>query len=200
MPTQLEYHALFPTNIWLSDNVLKEENISSLRKSILKSYDSNKPYWQSKDSLQKAKPYSVLVNKVNEISNIIFKKSDLVYTSFKITGMWSNVLKKNETHLPHTHANNFLSGVYYVQSHDSSLITFVDSRAQAAVIRPKVKHFNKGNSSAWSFTAKENRIIFFPSWLQHFVPTYTTDDLRISISFNIMFKGLVGDGFESNDF
>jgi|TARA_R100001530_G_scaffold126426_1_gene95273 uncharacterized protein (TIGR02466 family) len=199
MPTQLNYHALFPTNIWLSDNVLKESENKALKKSVLKSYDSKKPYWQSKDSLQKEKPYSTLVNKVNESSNIIFKNSDLIYSSFKITGMWANVLRKNETHTPHTHANNFLSGVYYVQSNDSS-ITFVDSRAQAGVIRPKVKNFNKENSSAWSFPAKENRIIFFPSWLQHYVPPYTKEDLRISIAFNIMFKGLAGDRFESNDF
>ena len=30
--------------------------------------------------------------------------------------MWSNVLKPIETHPPHTHSNNFISGVYYVQA------------------------------------------------------------------------------------
>ena len=41
-----------------------------------------------------------------------------------------------------------------------------------------------------------NRMILFPSWLQHYVPINETDKNRISIAFNIMLKGKVGSSEE----
>ena len=35
-------------------------------------------------------------------------------------------------------------------------------------------------------------MLLFPSWLQHFVPANKSEHRRISISFNLMLRGLVG--------
>ena len=37
-------------------------------------------------------------------------------TRFEITGCWATVLAKGAVHKIHSHPNNFLSGVYYVQT------------------------------------------------------------------------------------
>ena len=49
--------------------------------------------------------------------------------------------------------------------------------------------------------AKINRMVLFPSWLQHYVPKNNSHD-RISISFNVMLRGQVGrsENFQSNVF
>ena len=43
------------------------------------------------------------------------------------------------------------------------------------------------------YTSEKDKLIIFPSWLTHFVPTNKTKINRISISFNVMLRGTVGD-------
>ena len=57
------------------------------------------------------------------------------------------------------------------------------------MIRPAVNNYNKFNSSSWWLPSIENSLILFPSWLQHNVASNQEKEPRISISFNIMFKG-----------
>ena len=105
--------------------------------------------------------------------------------------MWSNVLKSGETHRPHTHSNNILSGVYYLKSDkNSSPIQFFDPRAQATVFRPRNKP-NWDNATMIQFGAIQGSGYVFPSWLMHWVPP--TQDERISISWNIIARGNYGE-------
>mgnify|MGYP001299168501 FL=1 len=52
------------------------------------------------------------------------------------------------------------------------------------------------------YPAKVNRMILFPSWLEHYVPQNDTKFSRVSIAFNVMLKGQVGrpDNFQTNTF
>jgi uncharacterized protein (TIGR02466 family) len=118
----------------------------------------------------------------------IFEEQDIQYETFEITSMWANVLKTNENFHAHTHANNYLSGVYYVQTKNTH-INFLDPRPQSNVIRPAVNNYNIFNSSVLLLSATENKLILFPSWLQHYVSSNKDKEPRISVSFNIMFKG-----------
>jgi uncharacterized protein (TIGR02466 family) len=106
--------------------------------------------------------------------------------------MWSNILKPGETHRPHTHSNNVLSGVFYVEAENTSAIEFSDPRPANFVLMPKVKKFDKENSNVWFYPSVTNRLLMFPSWLQHYVPINKTNKNRISIAFNLMYKGFVG--------
>ena len=58
------------------------------------------------------------------------------------------------------------------------------------------------NSTRYQMPAMVNRMILFPSWLQHYVPVNDSGKDRISIAFNCMLKGLVGEptNFQSNTF
>ena len=116
--------------------------------------------------------------------------------TIEITGMWCNVLKPGETHQPHTHSNNFLSGVFYIDADNTSGITFQDPRPGANVILPRKKVDHIDNASLLHYKAKTNRIIIFPSWLVHWVPINRSTKDRISISFNIQVKGQLGERHE----
>ena len=92
--------------------------------------------------------------------------------------------------------HNMLSGVYYVDAVETSGIIFTDPRPQAGVIQPDVNKQILDNASIVKYDSATNRMILFPSWLQHYVPVNETNKNRISIAFNIMFKGLVGSSTE----
>jgi|SRR5210317_1349617 uncharacterized protein (TIGR02466 family) len=192
----MKHDKLFSTHIFLIDNVIPEKDILDIRKHIISTYNSDTKNWQSIADLHKMIIYDTLTNKILEYSKNVFDKLELKYDSFKITDMWSNVLKPGETHRPHTHSNNMLSGVYYVDAIETSGIIFTDPRPQAGVIQPDVNKQILDNASIVKYDSATNRMILFPSWLQHYVPVNETNKNRISIAFNIMFKGLVGSSTE----
>jgi len=192
----MKHDKLFSTHIFLIDNVIPEKNILDIRKHIISTYNSDTKNWQSIADLHKMIIYDTLTDKILEYSKNVFDKLELKYDSFKITDMWSNVLKPGETHRPHTHSNNMLSGVYYVDAVETSGIIFTDPRPQAGVIQPDVNKQILDNASIVKYDSATNRMILFPSWLQHYVPVNETNKNRISIAFNIMFKGLVGSSTE----
>lgn len=192
---KLSHLNLFPTKIFIADGVLKEEYINSIKDDILNTSIEVKN-WQSQPYIHKIIKYKPLVDKVNYLATKVLEEKKYVFDTFEITNMWSNILKKGEFHSPHTHSNNILSGVYYIQSDKTSDIHFYDPRPQADVLSPKKSELNFDNASIWKIDSFKNRMILFPSWLQHYVPTNDTNNLRISISFNIMLKGTVGEPTE----
>ena len=193
---KLSHLNLFPTKIFIADNLLEEEYIDSMKEDILNTSFETKN-WQSQPDIHKNIKYKPLVDKINQLTTKIFEEKKYVYDTFEITDMWSNILKKGEFHRPHTHSNNILSGVYYVESDENANIHFYDPRTQADVISPKKSEMTLENCSVWYVNSMKNRLMFFPSWLQHYVPTNDTNNIRISIAFNVMLKGKVGD---STDF
>ena len=81
-------------------------------------YDNN---WQTKSAnLHKQKEFENFASLVLSTFDIL-DKLDYKADEIEITDMWANVLKKNETHQPHTHSNNFLSGgTYYLDADETT--------------------------------------------------------------------------------
>jgi len=178
-------HKLFPTivsqfeyNMGSDEHgvVLKELRLSKTRMII-----------QTEDDLHKKLPS--FKRKVFEITEKICRESKYRYDTLEITGMWANMLKKGDSHPPHTHSNNVFSGVYYLE--DGAPIQFFDPRPQASVMRPKVTEHNYTNSSMMQFDSVKNVGYIFPSWLQHWVPP--TNIGRLSISWNVIIRGQYGE-------
>ena len=192
----MKHDKLFSTHVFLFDDVLFSGDILNIRKDITSSYNQETKNWQSKANLQKNIKYNLLSEKIVENTKKIFDTLSFEYQGFSITDMWSNVLKPGETHRPHTHSNNILSGVYYVEAQQTSGIIFSDPRPQAGVIQPDVTKQHLDNASVIKYDSATNRMILFPSWLQHYVPINETKSNRISIAFNIMLKGKVGSSEE----
>ena len=89
----------------------------------------------------------------------------------------------------HNHGNNFLSGVYYLQTgQGSDSITFFDPRNEVSVITPRFLRVNQHNSATVNIEAKAGRLVLFPAWLKHAVGPNRSPAERISIAFNVMFS------------
>ena len=198
---------LFPTTVTIFDNVLELEYIDSMLEDIIDSSKKvgRKTNWQSNHNpnLHEHPKYKPLGKKVLELSKEYIEDLKFEFDDHYITGMWSNILKPGEFHSPHTHSNNLISGVFYLQTNDDSpAITFLDPRPQSSVLQPQAKEHNIFNSTMFFYPAKVNRMILFPSWLEHYVPQNDTKFSRVSIAFNVMLKGQVGrpDNFQTNKF
>jgi len=194
---------IFPTPIFIVDNVLSNKDIDIIKEDIFKDKNiSTKNNWQSNSFLHKNKKYNSLTQKITESIHNVLHNCEYDYDTFEITGMWSNVLKPGETHSPHTHSNNILSGVFYVESDEFANIHFMDPRPAANVFTPTIKFQNKENSARWFFPSKKNTLIIFPSWLSHFVPVNKSSKYRVSIAFNIMLRGKINipESLQSSEF
>ena len=191
---------LFPTNIFIKENFF--ENYKDIENAVRKDYKPNVPYWQSTPDLYKRSEYYNFTKSVLSFTAEILDKMSYVYEGFRVTDMWSNVLKPGETHKPHTHANNLLSGVYYPYAEETSGIVFMDPRPQASVIKPAMKELLLDTCDVYQYDSNTNKIIVFSSWLQHFVPLNNSKSDRISIAWNIQITGKVGrsEEFQSAEF
>ena len=194
----MEHQKIFPTNLFLieefyhSDTSVMKKYIFDLWES--RDYDNR---WQTKSAnLHKQKEFKEFTELVVSTSKEILDKLKYDVEDIVITDMWANVLKSGENHPAHTHSNNFLSGVYYLHSSQGASIMFRDPRPAADVITPRKKETNVTNASLLRYASKQNRAIFFPSWLQHWVEPNKSTNNRISIAWNIQVKGQVGEHHE----
>ena len=113
----------------------------------------------------------------------------VVHGALEITGCWANLSPTGDGHKPHTHPNNYLSGVYYVQTQKgANRISFDDPRPQTNIISPRTIESTDENAGQIHIDVSEGMMLLFPSWLQHQVPPNASDRMRISIAFNVMFS------------
>ena len=112
--------------------------------------------------------------------------------SLQLTQSWVNYTKKGQFHHKHAHPNSIISGVFYIQAiKDIDRIYFFNEKYNQIKTYPK--EFNVYNSESWWLPATTGTLYLFPSHLTHMVEQVTTDDTRISLSFNTFYKGNLGD-------
>ena len=183
----VKIHRCFPTTIYQFDYISSDK---MMMESYIRQVRKNHKY-HTDDDLHILSYFMNLRRKVEEVSKQYLDDLEYEYDSLEITGMWANKLFEGDSHPPHTHSNNILSGVYYLTASDkTSPIQFFDPRVQAHVLKPRNKA-NWNNASMLQFDSIEGRGFIFPSWLQHWVPP--TGDERISISWNILVRGEYGE-------
>ena len=184
-------HICFPTMIHEFDLDIpihdKIQMISYVKNSKIKPNGMK----QTEDDINKISYFKYFKDMVIILNKGVLDKLGYEYEDIIITSMWGNLLFPNQTHSPHTHSNNFLSGVFYLQGDkDSSEIQFFDPRPQTSILTPRIKENNIQNSDIIAFEPTENMGLIFPSWLQHWVRP--TGSERISVSWNILVKGHYG--------
>ena len=150
-----------------------------------------KDRYHTDDDLHQLSYFIKLKETIYDVAKQYLNNLEYEYDELEITGMWGNTLQKGNANAPHTHSNNFLSGVYYLNDEKSSPIQFFDPRAQTQVLRPRQIKTNWDTASMVGFTAIQGTGYVFPSWLLHWVPS--TEDERISISWNILVRGNYGE-------
>ncbi|MFQ5784705.1 MAG: 2OG-Fe(II) oxygenase family protein [Alphaproteobacteria bacterium] len=186
---------LFPTLVWAHE--LEAADYEPINRDILAALDAiraERPEltptsnWQTPNDLQNNAAFAGLLAQVDLASKSILHFLGVDYENFEVTGCWANVRPKGASHQLHVHPNNYLSGVYYVQAEDGvDSIAFHDPRSQINVISPKFKERNAHNAKKVMINVRTGVMLLFPAWLVHAVEPTTGENLRISVSFNVMF-------------
>ena len=117
-----------------------------------------------------------------------------------ITQSWLSITKPGEYHHTHCHPNSIVSGVFYIATIEEDSITFYNPNVFTYGIRIYPREYTEWNSHSWFIPVNNNKLILFPSWLEHQVEVNekaTTD--RISLSFNTFVRGTLGDHEEATE-
>jgi uncharacterized protein (TIGR02466 family) len=144
--------------------------------------------WQSVQTLHRLEDFQDLVVCVHRTVAGILQFLRIGYDEFEMTACWATILARGAEHKVHCHPNNFLSGVYYLRIHPGAdTVNFHDPRNQTGIIRPPVVELTAENTDQVVVRVKNGTLLIFPAWLQHSVDANTSEEERVSISFNIMF-------------
>lgn len=188
--------SIFPTFVWKIQS--SPEFHQKVNTKILKALNQLNPdladirpggSWQSNQQLHKHEEVIDLVLRIHTTANTVLRFIKVGYDAVEITGCWANVNSTGASHAIHSHPNNFLSGVYYVQVQPGAdTVNFHDPRPQTSIIRPPVSELTAQNTDQVVVKVNNGTLLMFPAYLCHSVTRNESDDLRISISFNLMFS------------
>jgi len=144
--------------------------------------------WQSETTLHRFDELGELVVCVGRACESVLRFLKIGRAVLDVTGSWATVLAPGAAHRAHSHPNNFLSAVYYLQTQaGADSINFHDPRNQTGVIRPPVTELTAENTDQVVVPVSNGTLLVFPAWLHHSVDDNQSDKERISISFNLMF-------------
>ena len=189
-----EVQELFPCPLWIVD--LKPADAAVLNshlKTEIERMISPRPVippganWQTPQDLHTRPAFAEFVKLVEMAARGVARFLQVDQYPMTITGCWANINPRGAYHPTHHHPNNYLSGVYYVAIPEpGSRIVFQDPRP--SMIMPKPRQYTRMTANGADAQSQEGRMLLFPSWLKHSVPSNEGQSERISISFNLMFE------------
>ena len=179
-------HNIFFTPIWgfiLNDQQYQSQDyieyILAMAEKEPSQKKSNFGGWQSRDNIHETEGiFREFSSSLSKIANNIL--SEMNCQPVEVKEMWANVNSKYCYNGAHTHSG-ILSGVFYLQTPKNS--------GRLILINPAIRsdrHFIR--VSNYPIVPEKLACIMFPSWLEHYVESNLSDDLRLSISFNIGVK------------
>jgi uncharacterized protein (TIGR02466 family) len=194
MKNNFTVYATFPVGIYKSkiDNNLTEKQIKFVEQQ--KTYKPEGNFISFNSFVLNEKIFKSLNKKIlDHVNNYLF---DVLQCERKITPYitqsWLNYTEQDQFHHEHSHANSYLSGVYYIEANkEIDNITFLKPNAYAT-ISPSFIEYNTFNLSGWQLPVETQDIVLFPSFLAHKVITKKENNKRISLAFNIFIKGEIG--------
>jgi uncharacterized protein (TIGR02466 family) len=187
---------LFPAFVWkaqLAPETLRPINgaIHGLLAELAPGRPAPGTLWQSGHALHRRESCAELVRAIEGAVQEVLEFLKIGHRELGITGCWANVAAPGGWHATHSHPNNFLSGVYYVQVQDGAdTINFHDPRPQTGIIRPPVTELTAYNTDQVVVRVAIGTLLVFPAWLPHSVDPNASGADRISVSFNVMFREL----------
>ena len=109
-----------------------------------------------------------------------------------ITQSWINYTKTRQFHHRHSHANSYVSGVFYIDAQkEVDSITFYKPNTDET-IKLNTNKYNMFNATSFKFPVETGNIFLFRSSLVHGVDKKKGNNIRTSLSFNVFFKGTIG--------
>ncbi len=186
---------IFPTFVWKARlPAAQRDSINAAIREALAEMRREQPElargesWQSGHGLHRLEALRGLVACVDSAAKTVLEFLKIEHGALLITGCWATVNAPGAAHRMHSHPNNFLSSVYYVQvAEGADTVNFHDPRPQSGIIRPPVTELTAYNTDQVVAQVEEGMLLVFPAWLPHSVDVNTSERLRISVSSNLMF-------------
>ena len=188
----------FSTPVYIKDvgtpeyNKYLEEQIVNWSKKETGLTKTNMNGWHSPTDMHTKIEYKNLIEELHIAQQDIYKDECLEGEPL-LGNMWANINYKGGYNRPHIHPNSLWSGVYYIKTPDRcGHLKIEDARTVSLMSRPK-KTNKQEPKHLWRevhFEPKAGRLIMFPSWVNHCVESNESDDIRISVSFNFLQKGM----------
>ena len=189
---------LFPTPIYIADiehptlNQELERDIVAWSKQDKGITRTNVQGWHSTTNMHELPQFKKLVDMLYECQRTVYQQEHYESEPF-LGNMWANINPPGGMNRAHQHPNSLWSGVYYIKEpKNTGHLKIDDPRASAAMSRPRQKS-NNLPPRLYRETHYEpiaGRCIMFPSWLMHCVDPNNSNDIRISVSFNFLQKGM----------
>ena len=184
---------LFPTPLWVLDLAAAEAAAFNARlKTEIGKIIEPRPNlppgsnWQTPHDLHTRPEFAEFAQLVEIAARSVGQFLQLEQYPMMITGCWANINPPGSYHPTHNHPNNYLSGVYYVDVPGVGCdLIFQDPRPVS--IMPWTPKLSPITANAAAEQAQPGRMVIFPSWLRHHVPSNAGNSERISIAFNLMF-------------
>ncbi len=193
MKVKQEVQEIFPTPLWTvdlppADAVAFNANLKAEIEKII----SPRPKvpsgsnWQTPQDLHTRPAFADFTAMVEKVALSVAQYLQVEQFPLMITGCWANINPPGSYHPTHNHPNNYLSGVYYVAvPATGSHLLFQDPRP--GLILPPTAKLGRVTANAFVAQPRPGRMVLFPSWLRHHVPSNEGATERISIAFNLMF-------------
>ena len=186
----------FPTPVWWEQTQLDNTDMLKLCYQLNKEDDngrvlSNQGGWQSKDfrpdAYAEMKPLHDKI--MDQVDNCIRDYGYYEEHCYPIMeNFWFNINKQGNTNSVHIHDNSFISGVYYVSAKPGQgNINVYKNHMQDFIIASAapMKTYTPISASCIAYEPITSKLILFPGWLPHGVERNTTDEDRVSVSFNV---------------
>lgn len=189
---EFEILPIFPTPVFVSKTRLpnhKELSIIEEQQKTAKQNHSNRigldRFVLDKEEMSDLK--DVILNEVDKFKVALYGEIDL---QPEIQNSWLNFLNQGEHHHRHNHPNSMISGVYYVSASDNDGISFLKGDYQPWSF--PVEQSNVYNSNQFDVGVNSGIVVLFPSSLMHYVNLKTVEEERISLAFNVLLRGELG--------
>ena len=191
-------HLHFPTPIYIADiehptlNQELERDIVAWSKQDKGINRTNVQGWHSTTDMNELPQFKKLVDMLYACQKTIYEQEHL--DSEPVLGnMWANINPPGGMNRAHQHPNSLWSGVYYIKApKNCGNLKIDDPRSVASMSRPKQKEEQLPDRlfRETHYEPIAGRCIMFPSWLMHCVDPNQSNDIRISVSFNFLQKGM----------
>jgi len=108
-----------------------------------------------------------------------------------ITQSWLTYTETDQFHHRHSHANSYVSGVFYISA-DKEVDKIKFYKPDHQEIELAVSKYNLFNATTWQYPVQTGDVLLFPAYLTHGVEKKKGTNIRITLSFNVFFKGKIG--------
>lgn len=186
----------FPTPIWFFDlDEIDNKKIIKYATKLSKKTEgrilSNYGGWQSNDfhlnnceNEELLKLGQIVELKAQEAGSELGVKPNM---QVFMSNFWLNLNRKGNGNMRHMHPTSFFSAAYYVQvSENCGKIVFEHPTSMANFWWNSFTNTSTyATYPTINYEPKVGRLLIFPSWLEHSVQPNASDDVRISVAFNM---------------